>query len=85
MEFKYTEITLCLMLGLMCVINGGHVVERFDRFALKHGKVFCLLKTLLDQVVHPLEYFHSAIILCTYQYYNKTKCMFEPRTHYCHI
>ena len=38
---------------------------------------YIILKTLLDQVVHSLEYFHSAITLYTYQYYNKMKHMFE--------
>ena len=54
-----------LMLGLTCVLNGGHLVEPLDRFALKHGNVFCSLDFLLDQVVHPSEYFHSAIVLYT--------------------
>ena len=42
---------------------------------------------LLDQVVRPSEHFDSTIVLYTYQYYNKMKCMFEPCTclTYCHI
>ena len=30
MEFKYTEITM----RLMCVVNGGHLVEPLDWLAL---------------------------------------------------
>ena len=27
MEFKYTEITMCLTLGLTCVVNGDRLVK----------------------------------------------------------
>ena len=76
---------MCLTLGLMCVVNGSPLVKLLNWVVLQHRKVFRSLKTLLDQVVHPLEYFHSTIVLYTYQYYNKMKCTFEPCTHYCHI
>ena len=84
MEFKYTEITMCLM----CVVNGDHLVKTLERLALYHGKVYHLLKTFFDQVVHPSEYIHSTIILYTNQYYhssNKIKHTFEPPIRYCHI
>ena len=42
-------------------------------------------KDPLDQVVYPSGYFHSAVLLYTYQYYNKTKCTFEPYICYCHL
>ena len=47
------EITMRLTLGLMCVVNGGRLFETLDWLALKHEKVYCLLETLLAQVVHP--------------------------------
>ena len=53
-------------------------------FLCSEGR-YIVLKTLLNQVVHPSEYFHSAIVLYTYQYYNTPKRMFEPCTRYCHI
>ena len=34
MEFKYTEIIMRLMLGLMRVVNGGCLVEPLDWLAL---------------------------------------------------
>ena len=34
MELKYTEITMRLMLGLMCVVNGNRLVEPLDWLAL---------------------------------------------------
>ena len=63
MEFKYTEITMRLMLGLMCVVNDGCLVEPLNWLALYHRKVYHLLKTILAQLVHPSKYFHSAIVL----------------------
>ena len=42
-----------LMLGLTCVVNDGRLVGSLDWLTLWHGKVYCLLKTLLAQVVHP--------------------------------
>ena len=53
---------------LMSVVNGGHLVKPFDWLSLQCGKVYHLLKTLLAQVVHLSKYFHSAIVLYTYQY-----------------
>ena len=52
------------------VVNGDSLVKTLDWLALKHAKVYCLLKTLLAEVVYPLKYFHTAIaiILYTYQY-----------------
>ena len=41
------------------VVNGDRLVETHDWLALKHAKVYCLLKTLLDEVVHYSKYFHS--------------------------
>ena len=55
-----------LTLGLTHIVNGGHLVQPLDWLALQHGKLFCSLKALLDQVVHPLEYFHSIIVLYAY-------------------
>ena len=63
MEFKFMEITM----HLMRVVNGGCLVEPFDWLALYHRKVYCWLKILLDQEVHPSEFFHSTIVLYTYQ------------------
>ena len=34
MEIKYTEITVCLMLGLMCIVNASCLVETLDWLAL---------------------------------------------------
>ena len=34
MEFKYTEITMGLMLGLVCVANDGHLVKPLDWLSL---------------------------------------------------
>ena len=34
MEFKYMEITMHLMLGLMRVVNDGHLVEPLNWLAL---------------------------------------------------
>ena len=73
---------------LMNVVIGDCLVETLDWLALYNGKVHRLLKTLFNQIVHPSEYIHSAIILYTNQYYhssNETKCTFEPCIHYCHI
>ena len=43
-------------------------------------KGISLAKDPLNEVVHPLEYFHSTILLYIYQYYmwyyNKTKCVY---------
>ena len=55
-----------LTLGLTRIVNSGHLVQPLDWLALQHGKLFCSLKALLDQVVHPLEYFHSIIVLYAY-------------------
>ena len=69
MEFKCMEITM----RLMDVVNGSCLVEPLDWLALLHRKVYHLLKTLLDQVVHFSEYFHRVIVLYTYQYYQVIK------------
>ena len=63
-EIQYTEITI----RLTGIVNGGHLVKPLDWLALLHRKVYRLLKTLLNQVVHLLEYIHSVIVLYTYQY-----------------
>ena len=42
-----------LAIHLIHVVDGNPFVEPLDLFALWQGKVFHLLKTLLDQVVHP--------------------------------
>ena len=50
--------------------------------------LFAKRPSLIRYVVHPSEYIHSTIVLYTNQYYhssNKTKHMFEPHIHYCHI
>ena len=73
---------------LMRVVNGDRLVETLDWLALQHLKVYCLLKTLLAEVVHPLRYFHSCRhhpVHLTVQSTNKAKCTFEPHTRYCHI
>ena len=80
------EISMCLMLGLTRVVNHGRLVEPLDWLLLySTGRYIICQKTLLDQVVYPTEYFHSAIVLYTYQYYNEMKSAFEPHTHYCHM
>ena len=79
------EITMHLTLGLTHIVNGSCLVQPLDWLALQHRKVFHSLKALLDQVVHPLEYFHSIIVLYAYQYYNEMKYTFKPYTCYCHI
>ena len=38
MEFKVTEITMHLMLGLMHVVNGDRLVEPPDRFTYGTGR-----------------------------------------------
>ena len=77
-----------LTLGLAHVVNGGRLVEPLDWLALQHGKVYCLLKALLAQVVYPLKYFyrqcHHPVHLSVLSI-KKTKCTFEPCTCYCHI
>ena len=59
-----------LMLSLTSVVNGDRLVEPLDCLLYSTGRyVYRLLKTLLAQVVrHPLKYFHSIIVLYTYQY-----------------
>ena len=65
------EITKCLT----CVVNGGRLVKPLDWLGIWYRKVYRLLKTLLAQVVHPLKYFHSTIVLAV-QSTNKTKHTF---------
>ena len=52
------------------VVIGNSLFETLDWLALQHAKVYCLLKTLLAEVVHTLKYFYKAItiVLYTYQY-----------------
>ena len=53
---------------LMHIVNGGHLVEPLDWLVessiAREG--ISLAKDLLDQVVYPSEFFHSAIVLYTY-------------------
>ena len=70
------------------VVNGNRLVETHDWLALKHAKVYCLLKTLLDEVVHYSKYFHShryRPVHLSVQSTSKAKRTFEPRTRYCHM
>ena len=60
------EITM----HLMRVVNGNCLAETLDWLALQCVKVYRLLKTLFDQVVHASEYIHGAIVLYTNQYNN---------------
>ena len=59
------EITM----RLTCVVNGGCLVEPLDWLAESSiaWEGISFAKDLLDQVVHPSEFFHSAIVLYTYQ------------------
>ena len=54
-------------------------------YIVREGRPISFTKVPLDQVVHPSEYFHSAILLYPMQYYNKTKWMFEPCTRFCYL
>ena len=66
------------------VVNGDCLVETLNW----HAKVYCLLKTLLAEVVHHSKYFHShrhRPVHLSVQSTNKAKRTFEPRTHYCYI
>ena len=65
MKFKCTEITMRLMLGLKCVVNGSPHVKPVDWLALAREGI-SFTKDPLDQVEYPLEYFHSAILLYSY-------------------
>ena len=76
---------------LTCFVNGGCLVEPLDRLTPWHGKVAIpFAKDPLGsgsssfgvppQCHHPVHLV-SLVILSS----NKTKRMFEPRTHYCHI
>ena len=44
------------------VVNDNRLVETLDWLALRHRKVYRLLKILFDQVVHHSEYIHSVIV-----------------------
>ena len=69
------------------VVNDGCLVEPLDWLALQHGMVYCLLKTLLAQVVYPSKYFHwqrhRPVHLSVST--ETMKHTFKHRTRYCHI
>ena len=52
------EITMHLTI-LTRVVNGDRLVETLDWLALQDAKVYCLLKTLMAEVVHPSKQSHS--------------------------
>ena len=79
---------------LMRIVNGDRLVETLHWLALYSTRryIYCLLKTLLAEVVHPSKYFHSRRHhhrhVRLYHYNpatNKAKRTFEPCTRYCHI
>ena len=53
---------MCLPLGLTMAVILSNIF--IGLLYTREGILF--VKDLLDQVVHPLEYFHSAILLYTY-------------------
>ena len=73
------EITI----HLTHVVNGGRLVGPFEWLALQHGKVYRLLKTLLNEAFpqHHCPVHLTVSLLSS----NKMKHTFEPCTHYCHM
>ena len=87
MEFKYMEITMCLMLGLTSdlkhVVNGSCLVEPLD---CSTGRL-SFAKDPLGSGSSSFEVLpqrHRPVHLSV-QSTNKMKRMFEPCTRYCHI
>ena len=78
MEFKYMEINMHSMLRWHVLLITVLLSKLLIGLFYSEGRYF-VAKDPLDQVLARVldssEYFHSAILLYTYQY--KTKCTFE--------